>query len=126
MTIYENYNEKRRQELIPFYNNIYFKNKNKAEGILEKRNEARDFPPNLEGKEIYVERNRPRKTDPLFSKVTVTNQEKSKVTGITQKQRPATAHVRAIKKLRKNGCVLQDTSDDTSPDDPGPSGHTSA
>jgi len=60
MTIYEQYNEKRKQEILPFYDQIHLKNELEARKILEKRNETRNDPPNLEQTEVYVERNRPR------------------------------------------------------------------
>lgn len=98
MTVYESYNEKRKQELLPFYDNIYAKNRKRAEQILEKRNETREEPPNLEDRDVYVERARPRKTDPLFEKVQVTHQDESKIAGITQKGRETTANVKKIKR----------------------------
>lgn len=120
MPIFEQYNEKRKQEILPFYDHVYNKNKEKANKILEKHNTNRDDPINLEGKEVYVERNKPRKTDPPFEKITVTEQDQHKIAGQTSKSRPTTAHVRTMKRLRQQPSSLQ-APPDNNEDDPGPS-----
>ena len=101
MPVFEEYNQKRKQEILPFYDQIYEKNKNKAEKILDKRNEQRQEPPDLQNQEVFVERNRPRKTDPPFEKIKVTSQDNTKITGLTQKQRPTTANITTVKPLRR-------------------------
>ena len=121
MTVYETYNEKRRQEILPFYDRVYEKNKEKANKILEKRNENRSDPPDLEEQEIFVERNKPRKTDPLFDKIKVTKQEGNKIIGLTAKNRPTTANIRKVKRLRKPISPLQMDVDNVSEPQPGPS-----
>ena len=83
LTVYEQYNEGRKQELMPFYDDIYNKNKVSAEKTLEKLNENRQDPPDLQGKTVFMSRNRVRKTDPPFQKFQVLNQDKNKVTGLT-------------------------------------------
>lgn len=122
MTVFEQYNEKRKQELLPFYNQIYEKNKQKAEKVLEKRNERKEDPPDLQDKDIYVERNRPRKTDPPFEKIRVTAQDGPKISGITQKARPTTANIKTIKRLRTTVSKLQEIPRSSRDDDQGPSG----
>lgn len=122
MTIYEHYNEKRKQELLPFYDAVHTKNRNKAEKILEKRNESRDEPPDLENIDVYVERNRPRKVDPPFEKIKVTHQEGNKILGTTSKARPTTANLKSIKRLRKSDFSPQGTSSAPDASQPGPSG----
>lgn len=94
LTIYEQYNEKRKQELLPFYDTVYQKNRTKAQALLDKANVERHNPPNLQNQEVLVARNRPRKTDPPFEKVTVTKQLDNKITGMTQKNRTTTAHIK--------------------------------
>lgn len=106
MTVYEHYNEKRRQELLPFYDHVFQKNLTTAQKALEDKNKNRTEPPNLENLEIYVERDRPRKTDPPFQKIVVTGQERNKITGTTDKNRQTTANIRKVKRLRKP-CNLQ-------------------
>ena len=46
---------------------------------------------------IYIRRKKPRKTDPLYDKITVTQQEGGKIFGVTDKGRPTTAHLRKAK-----------------------------
>ena len=128
MTILEQYNERRRQELIPFYDHVYRKNKEKAERILDKRNTNKDLPPDVTNKEVYVERNRPRKTDPPFEKITVTEQDENKITGLTTKNRSTTANIQKIKRLRKNANdaidkTVGNPTPDPDPEEPGPSGN---
>lgn len=120
MPIYEQYNEKRKQEILPFYDQIYHKNKDRAEKVLEKKNKDRNEAPDLENQEIFVERNRPRKTDPPFEKIKVTSQDNTKITGLTQKQRPTTANIGTVKRLRR----IFPLQDHTDPDEPGPSHKT--
>lgn len=124
MTVYEQYNEKRKQEILPFFDHIYERNKDKAQKKLTKLNENRRDPPDLKQKEVYVERNRPRKTDPPFEKITVAQQQQNKISGLTAKSRETTAHIKKVKTLRKNVCSFQDTTNhpDTDPNEPGPSG----
>lgn len=121
MTLYETYNEKRRQEILPFYEHIYNKNKRKAEKNLEKQNKDKEDTPNLENLDVYIERERPRKVDPPFEKINVLNQEENKITGLTQKSRETTANIKKVKRLRKGMSCSQD--DPGSPE-PGPSGVT--
>ena len=101
LTVYEQYNEKRKQEIIPFYDQVYLKNKNKADRNLDKRNETRDDPPNITVAEVYVERERPRKIDPPFEKITIDNQQGNKLLGRTQTNRQTTADISKVKRLRK-------------------------
>ena len=121
MTVFETYNQKRKQEILPFYDQVYSKNKSKAEGILAKRNLNRDDPPDFSNLNVYIERNRPRKIDPPFEKLTITNQDDTKLTGITTKGRSTTANVRKVKRLRKIVSSLQDMDSPADPQ-PGPSG----
>lgn len=101
LTLYENYNEKRKQELMPFYDQVYEKNRNKATNILEKRNENRQNPPNLEDREIYMTRNRPRKADPLFEPLRVIGQNDAQIVGMTDKNRITTTNIDKTKRLRR-------------------------
>lgn len=125
MPVFERYNEKRKQEILPFYDQVYRKNKEKADKILEKRNRERDDPPDLTDQDIFIERNRPRKTDPPFERIKVIDQQQGQITGLTQKNNLTTVHVRKVKPLRKIIAPVQDDSDDCfDPDNPqpGPSG----
>lgn len=125
LTVYENYNEKRKNELLPFYDHVYNKNKEKAQLNLNKHNENRDDPPKLDNQEVYIQRNKPRKTDPIYDKIKVTKQVDNKIYGVTEKNRQTTAHLQKMKKLRTPISSLQNNdSDDGTPNslEPGPSG----
>jgi len=121
LTIFQNYNEKRRAELLPFYDQVYERNKKRAEEALARKNSNRETTPNVEDTDVYVERNRPRKTDPPFERIRVTSQLDSKITGLTEKSRTTTANVRKIKRLRKVTSPLQETVPPPQPDEPQPS-----
>lgn len=128
-TIYEQYNEKRRREILPFYEQVYQKAKEKAQQNLNKRNDNRDDPPDIETKQIFIKRKKPGKTDPLYEKLNVVTQNDSKILGKTQKQRDTTAHLSKMKKLRQvfplqNANPLDNPPDTPIDDDtiPGPSG----
>lgn len=123
MTIFEQYNQKRKEEVLPFYDQVYLKNKAKAQQILEKRNENLNDPPQLEQTDVYVKRSRPRKTDPPYEKLSVEKQMQSKLFGKTQKANQTTAHVKKIKRLRhKSSLQDSDLLDPIDPAVPGPSG----
>lgn len=101
LTIYEQYNQKRKQELLPFYDVVHSKTKDKAALTLIKKNADRIDAPDLTVSEIFVERNRPRKTDPPFAKIQIDNQDQAKITGKTSNNRPTTANLRRTKRVRK-------------------------
>lgn len=123
MTIFENYNQKRKQELCPFYDQIYAKNKNRAEKTLETRNKDKESCPELGDRDVYVERNRPGKLDPPFERIRVTAQSDAKIQGLTEKARKTTANVRKVKRLRVVSSPLQEavTSPNFRDPDPGSS-----
>lgn len=100
-TIYEQYNNKRKEEILPFFDTVYRKTLQKAQNILDKRNENLQIPPDLENQTVFVERNRPRKIDPPFERITVSDQDKTKICGKTKKGRITTANIKKVKKLRK-------------------------
>ncbi|KAF2895862.1 hypothetical protein ILUMI_10315, partial [Ignelater luminosus] len=83
--------------------------------LKAKINSSRNDPPNLKNQEVFAERNRPRKTDPPFEKLTVNNQGNSKLRGTTRKGRTTTAHVSKIKPLTQS-FPLQDRPPPDPPD----------
>lgn len=99
-TIYEQYNNKRKEEILPFFDTVYRKTLEKAQNTLNKRNANCENPPNLENQKVFVERNRPRKVDPPFEPITVTEQHQTKIQGKTKKGRTTTANITTIKRLR--------------------------
>ena len=96
----QQYNEYRIEEILPFFDEIYDKNKEKATKVLEKRNKDRDDPIDLTDCDIYVKRDRPRKTDPPYEKIHVTTQDNSKLTGTTAKGRSTTAHIKKTNSVK--------------------------
>ena len=120
LTIFERYNDKRKQEILPFYDLVYNKNKNKAEQKLAKLNINKEDTPMLIQKDVFIERKRPRKIDPPFQKLIITDQTGNKLQGITEKGNITTAHVKTARRLRKTNLTLQ--VDDPDDPQPGPSG----
>lgn len=121
MTIFQQYNEKRKEEILPFYDQIYLRNKNKAEKILDKRNADRDEPPSIEGEDVFVRRNKPSKVDPLYQKISVETQDNTKITGKTDKNRQTTAHISKVRKLKPTSSLQMPDSDNADEPQPGPS-----
>lgn len=122
MTIFEQYNEKRKQEILPFYDQVYLKNKQKAQDTLDRRNETRNDPPDVENMQILVKRNKPSKVDPRYEKITVKNQDGNKISGTTEKCRNTTAHISKAKKLRNVHSLQVPGPDSADLAMPGPSG----
>ena len=71
-------------------------------------------------KDVFIERKRPRKIDPPFQKLIITDQTGNKLQGITEKGNITTAHVKTARRLRKTNLTLQ--VDDPDDPQPGPSG----
>jgi hypothetical protein len=116
-TIYETYNDKRKSELLPFYEQLYQKQLDRGTKILENRNRNLKDQVQLKEPAVYVKKQKIRKADPCYEKVNVTDTNKNKIIGKKEKSKfPANAHPRNIKRLRKTFSLQ------TSPgDQPGPS-----
>ena len=117
MTIYEDYNQRRKNEILPFYDQIYNKTLQKGQQILAKRNQNSEQPV-INQPTVYAAKNKPSKTDPLFEKINVKSIEDTKIIGTSQKGRTTNSHLRKIKRLRTTNPLQVD------PDSPqpGPSG----
>lgn len=99
--IYESYNQKRKDEILPFYEHLYQKQHNKGTKNLEKLNQSKE---QVEFNEpvAYFTRQRIRKTDPTYDKVIVTSIDQNKVTGIREKtKRVANINTRKLKRTKK-------------------------
>lgn len=117
-TVYEAYNEKRKTEILPFFELIYQKQLNKGTKTIEKRNENREDTPNINEPNAYFKKARIRKSDPCYDKINVTSVNKNKIEGIREKTgQQANAHTRKIKRLRKNFLLQANPRDN----EPGPS-----
>ncbi|EFA13085.1 Retrovirus-related Pol polyprotein from transposon opus-like Protein [Tribolium castaneum] len=101
-TVYEAYNDKRKSEILPFYEQIYQKQLNRGTKILEKRNKNLKDQIHVNEPAVYVKKQKIRKADPCYEKVNITSISKNKIEGKKEKSKfPANAHPRNIKRLRK-------------------------
>jgi transposase InsO family protein len=117
-TIYETYNDKRKGELLPFYEQLYQKQLDRGTKILENRNKNLKDKVQIKEPAVYVKKQKIRKADPCYEKVNVTSTNKNKIIGKKEKSKfTANAHPRNIKRLRKTFSLQ------TNPpgDQPGPS-----
>lgn len=107
-TVYESYNEKRKAEVLAFYDQVYHKQLERGKKILEKRNEGKEKDIELNEPTLYFKKPKIRKADPCYEKVNVTSIQQNKIEGIKSKTKsPANIHTRKIKRLRKK-ISLQD------------------
>jgi hypothetical protein len=101
-TIYETYNNKRKKELLPFYEQLYQKQLDRGTKILDSRNKNLKDQVQIKEPAVYVKKQKIRKADPCYEKVNVTSTNKNKIIGKKEKSKfPANAHLRNIKRLRK-------------------------
>lgn len=120
-TIFEIYNENRKTELIPFYEQLYQKQLNRGTKILENKNKNKETTIDITEPVVYFTRQRVRKTDPRYDKVNVTAINKNKIEGTREiSKRKTNINVRKIKRIKKT-FPLQDGSDPSDPSNPGPS-----
>ena len=124
LTLFEQYNEKRKKELLPFYEHLYKSTYNKQAQNTQKQNKNTEEPPIIQTNQTIFKKNPLRnKINPQYIKTKVTAVSKNKVTGISKKK-PTTIHLRNIKRLRKNPVSFQppdpDPADSSEPL-PGPS-----
>lgn len=90
----------------------------KSSKIINNINQSKERTPDLTNKTIMMQRNRTRKTDPLFEPVQVLEQDKTKIIGLTSKNKITTANLQKIKRLRRS---LSLQTRGPAEDDPGPS-----
>ena len=110
ITIYEQYNCKRKNEILPFIDEIYKKNLNKEQTILDKRNASKENTPDTIPDVVFIRKNKPGKTDPLYDKIKVTNISEDKIEGISEKKRLTNSNIKKTKRIRKT-VSLQDPDD---------------
>lgn len=116
LTIYEEYNNRRKQELIPFLKEVYDKTFQKEQKVLAQRNANREPEPEINtDTSVFVKKNKPGKTDPLYEKINVTNRKKTKIIGKSAKNKITNSHVRKIKRLRKVPSLQANRVDDAIP-----------
>lgn len=109
-TVYETYNEKRKSEILPFYEQVYQKQLDKGNKRLEKHNTHKETDIQINEPSAYFKRPKIRKSDPCYDKVNITSINKNKIIGVKEKtSAAANIHTRKIKRLRKK-FSLQDNS----------------
>lgn len=124
MTIYENYNQKRKDEILPFYDELYNKQKQQAEKRLEKHNENKEPPIKEIPDTIAVKNNKRGKHEPLYSigkDSKLVSQNINKITSKIKKKY-VNIHGRRMKRVRHSN-LLQNPSTE-SEDTPCTSNHT--
>lgn len=119
LTIYEQYNDKRKKELLPFYEHVYKTAHTKQSQNTQKQNKNPEQTPNIQTDDTVYRKNPLRnKMNPQYIRTRVTETNRNKITGIS-KTRPVNVHLRKIKRLRKNPTSFQPP--DPDPSDAGPS-----
>lgn len=121
MTIYENYNDKRRKELLPFFDEIERKNRERSQKAIDKHNENKTSDvPDVVAKEMFVQIGRHRnKGDPKYKKTAVRQQKDKTIEVETDRNKITTVSIERAKRLR-NVPLLQLDQRPPSPQ-PGPS-----
>lgn len=124
LTIFEQYNEKRKSEVLPFLETIYKTTYEKQTHNTQKQNKNTEQPPEVQPHQtVYRKTTLRNKMNPQYIPTKVTEvTDTNKITGVS-KQKPITMHVRKIKRLRKNKISFQPPDPDPpDPNEPGPSG----
>lgn len=117
-TIYENYNEKRKSEVLTFYEQLYSKQLDRGKKILERKNTDKEANVELNEPVLYFKKPKIRKADPCYKKVNVTAINKNKIEGIEPRtNQPTNIHTRKVKRLRKKFSLQGDPPNN----EPGPS-----
>lgn len=102
LTVYENYNENRRNELQPFLEHVYKNTKEKMTKNLTGANQSRQEPIPEINPDTTVYRNKKQinKNVP-YENIKVTQQNKTQITGLTLANRKITTDIKNIKRIRK-------------------------
>jgi hypothetical protein len=80
-TIYKTYNDKRKRELLPFYEQLYQKQLDRGKKILDNRNKNLKDQVQIKKPAVYFKKQKIRKADPCYEKVNVTSTNKNKIIG---------------------------------------------
>lgn len=102
LPVYETYNQRHKDELQPFITDLYNKQKEKRQKILDKQNEKAESIPVIDpSSSLYVTRrkHRPKLSSP-YSRLYPKKQNKTKIIGKTNKQNTTSTHLKFAKRLR--------------------------
>lgn len=117
-TIYEVYNEKRKKELMPFYDEVYQKQLDQGTKKLQKANKNKEKSIEISEPILYFKKPKIRKADPCYDKINVTSATDNKIEGIKDRTQLTTnIHARKIKRIKKKFSLQDDPPDNQ----PGPS-----
>lgn len=121
MVMYDKYNEKRKNEPLPFYDQLYHKQLNKGSRNKKELDANKEQNMKINEPTVYVSKQRIRKPDPRFDKINVTTIDENKTSGIRENSNKNTnIHIRKVKRIKKT-FNLQDGPHQPKP---GPSGRT--
>ncbi|KAK9744266.1 hypothetical protein QE152_g7897 [Popillia japonica] len=119
MVMYDKYNEKRKNEPLPFYDQLYHKQLNKGSRNKKELDANKEQNMKINEPTVYVSKQRIRKPDPRFDKINVTTIDENKTSGIRENSNKNTnIHIRKVKRIKKT-FNLQDGPHQPKP---GPSG----
>ena len=103
LTIFERYNEKRKQEMTPFLQQAYAKTHENQKLRTEKQNKTADVTPDiLENQTIYKKSDRRNKASPKYIPIKVTSKTNNIIEGKLKTNKNTKVHLRKIKRLKKN------------------------
>lgn len=102
MTIYENYNERRKNEVQPFLEYVYKNTKERMVKNLQNANQNRQetIPEINPDTAVYRNRKQINKNTP-HEKIKVIQQNKTQITGLTPANRIVNTDIKNIKRIRK-------------------------
>lgn len=101
LTIYEHYNEKRKKELLPFYDELFNKMQEQANARLNRQNQNSEAIPTLENKQVYLHRAQlTSKNKPIYDTIEVEKQDKTKLFGKYSNNRNTTVNLAKVKRVR--------------------------
>ena len=113
LTLFEQYNERRKKELLPFHEQIYKIAHNKQFKNTQKQNKNTEKPPEIHPDDtVYRKTTLRNKMNPQYVPIKVSQTDKNKITG-TAKKKPTSTHFRKFKRFRKKSISFQ-------PPDPDP------
>lgn len=107
LTIYEQYNERRKNELIPFHKKVFEEtHKTQSKNTQKQNRNTSPIPELTEGQTIYRKNPYRNKMNPSFIPTKIKTLNKNTFTGLSKKKQ-VTGHFRKIKRIRKNPLSFQ-------------------
>lgn len=102
LSIFEQYNEKRKQELTAFHKKVFEKTYETQKRNTEKQNKSADIIPQISNDQtIYKKNDRRNKASPNYIPIKVTSTKRNIVEGTLKSKKKTKTHLRKIKRIRK-------------------------